>query len=366
MAITLLGHQPIDFTYKENDPCENLSEMCLHYETADNPMFQIKNTDVNRMFVTIQGTGSTDFPETLIPNSMREISGEFYTYTVDFDGLGITEGCFVICVYESENLVTNGTFTSNLDGWTTNGSWEWDAGYAQYLTETGFGLLTQDILTIGGTYIIGFDIVEVDEEVGTVILSGAEGSPSYNTAESHVFTGEVTSTFLEFQPDTDEAAIDNVFVYSLNPNDATLISCSPCINVQETQPECLLLMTAENDNNALNFAWDGLILKARIDAKLAKVEYDEDTEDLDDSSGDHITTYFDGKKNRFLQIDPAPIFIHDFLFMCKGVDTFKIAGVEYSIVDKYPSIIWNKGEKEGTAELKVRKKNYKLNKTNCG
>lgn len=121
MAITLLGHQPIDFTYSENGECENLSDMCLHYETTDNPMFQIKASDNSVPLVTIQGIGETDFDQVSI-SPISQGNG-FFTYQLNFEELGITDGCFEICVYEgsqsSGNLVTNGTFGSSLTGWIT-------------------------------------------------------------------------------------------------------------------------------------------------------------------------------------------------------------------------------------------------------
>jgi hypothetical protein len=119
MAITLLGHQPIDFTYKENAPCERISDFCLQYETADNPQFQIKGDGETGVIVTIQGTGNTDFEEIAIPNSMLDVNGDYYTYTLNFEELGITEGCYILCVYvpEGDNLVSNGNFASDLTNW---------------------------------------------------------------------------------------------------------------------------------------------------------------------------------------------------------------------------------------------------------
>lgn len=116
MAITLLGFQPIDFTYKENDPCENLSTMCLQYETADNPMFQIRANGGDAPLVTIIGVGNTSFNEASLTPT---ITGEFYTYEVNFQDLGITEGCFEICVYNpiGSNVVTNGMFNTDLTDW---------------------------------------------------------------------------------------------------------------------------------------------------------------------------------------------------------------------------------------------------------
>jgi hypothetical protein len=119
--ITLIPHQPIDFTYKENGACENLSDMCLQYEIGDNPQFQIKNTSGTAPLVTISGTG---LEETNIPPDLYVISGDYYTYTLNFSELGISSGCFDLCVYEissgiGSNLITNGDFASDLSGWTS-------------------------------------------------------------------------------------------------------------------------------------------------------------------------------------------------------------------------------------------------------
>lgn len=247
--------------------------------------------------------------------------------------------------------------------------WIWYSGKACLFSGDPGDMILQVVSQTAGTqYVIKFTISGRTQ--GKLRLENYEETHEFTENQTYAVLGTAINGTLVFTGELDEdenlfdGCIDGVEVYSLSSQ--TSIACSPCINVNESQDECLLLMTAENDNNALGFGWDGLTLKARIGAKFAKVEYDENSEDLDDNGGDRITTYFDGKKNRSLQISAAPVFIHDFLFMCKGVDSFKINGVEYVIIDKYPSITWNKSEKEGTVELKVRKKNYKLNKTNCG
>ncbi len=246
--------------------------------------------------------------------------------------------------------------------------WIWYGGKACFFSGNEGDMILQPIsMDVGTQYIIKFTITGMTQ--GVVKINNFEEVNEFTEDGTYATLGTAINGILVFTAELDEdddlfyGCIDQVEVYSFSSQVATV---SPCISVQTTQPECLLLMTAENNNNALNFKWDNLILKARIGAKFAKVEYQEDSEELDDNGGDHIATYFDGKKNRLLQIEAAPIFIHDFLFMCKGVDTFKIGGVEYVIIDKYPTIVWNKAGTEGTAELKVRKKNYKLNKTNCG
>jgi len=63
----------------------------------------------------------------------------------------------------SQNLVTNGTFNTNLNGWsqTIYNSWEWSnthSGSAHYTGLDENGMLYQNILTIGTTYNITFNL----------------------------------------------------------------------------------------------------------------------------------------------------------------------------------------------------------------
>lgn len=247
--------------------------------------------------------------------------------------------------------------------------WIWYSGKACLFSGNPGDMILQVTSQVAGSqYVIKFTITGMTQ--GKIRLNNYTETHDFEENGTYAVLGTAQNSTLVFTGELDDdgnlfnGCIDVIENYSFSSQ--TSIACSPCVNVEAEQDECLLLMTAENVNNALGFGWSGLTLKARIGAKFAKVEYDENAEEIDDNSGDRITTYFDGKKNRNLQIEAAPIFIHDFLFMCKGVDTFKIGGVEYAIIDKYPQITWNKGETEGTVELKVRKKNYKLNKTNCG
>lgn len=248
--------------------------------------------------------------------------------------------------------------------------WIWYSGKACLLSGNPGDMILQVIAQNPGTqYVIKFTISGMTQ--GMLKLDNYTEVHEFEENGTYAVLGTAQNGTLVFTGENDDngdlfdGCIDSVEVYSFASQET--LSCSPCINVASDLDSCLLTITAENNNNALNFGWDGLTLKARIGARFARAEYLDNKEAFDDNAGDHIVTYFDGKKNRDLLIDPAPIFIHDFLFMCRGVDTFKINGVEYSLVDdKYPAIVWNKSLKEGTVELKVRKKNFKLNKTNCG
>jgi hypothetical protein len=121
--ITLLSHQPIDFAYNLQS-FEELSANCLQYQTSDVAMFQFKNTqDGCGFLVGIRPSGSTSTP-TEITKDYYNVSGNFVTVSVDFTALGLTSGCYELCLYEvcrnaATNIITNGTFNTDLTDWVT-------------------------------------------------------------------------------------------------------------------------------------------------------------------------------------------------------------------------------------------------------
>lgn len=122
MAIQLIGHQPIDFTYSL-DGCEQLSDQCIHYQTGDKPMFQFRNTigDTCGFLIFIRNTDGTAAKQI----TDYTIQGEYITATIDFNSLFLEAGCYEIALYEicslyGSNVVVNGDFTSDLSGWTVS------------------------------------------------------------------------------------------------------------------------------------------------------------------------------------------------------------------------------------------------------
>lgn len=120
--IQLIEHQPVSFSYNLQS-CEVLSDNCLHYQTDDVAMFQFKNTqDGCGFLVGIRESGSTSTP-TEITKDYYTVSGNFVTVSIDFTALGITQGCYEICLYEvcteGSSIITNGRFNTDLTGWVT-------------------------------------------------------------------------------------------------------------------------------------------------------------------------------------------------------------------------------------------------------
>lgn len=248
--------------------------------------------------------------------------------------------------------------------------WTWYSGKACLLSGSEGDMILQTISQLAGNqYVIKFDILGMTQ--GKLKLNNYEEKLEFTEDGSYAVLGTALNSTLVFTGELDgngelfNGCIDNVAAYQFSTFQS--IACSPCINVQAQQDECLLVFTVSDTGTNLGFDWSDLELKARIKARFAKGDYDTRKESFDDNGGDYIITYFDGKKNKSLLVDAAPGYIHDFLYMCMGVSSLLINGVEYNFVDDdYPSITWNKTLTEGTVELRIRKKNYKLNKTNCG
>lgn len=198
MAITLIGHQPIDFTYAENSPCETLSDHCLQYEVGDNPMFQIRNSGSSALLVTIQGVG-TDYPERSIPPALMGVSCEFYTYTLNFEELGIESGCFQICVYEIDqpgtNRITNGNFTNDLSGWTVEDALVLDILSFINPTTSGSDDGEVTLIATGGSGIYTYSIDGVTYQASDTFTDLPYGTYTFYVRDSRNVVTTIEFTF---------------------------------------------------------------------------------------------------------------------------------------------------------------------------
>ncbi len=143
---------------------------------------------------------------------------------VDEDGFCYT--CLNSC---DNNLILNGTFETNLAGWTqigAQGNWVWSAGKARYIGVDEQTKLAQDILEVGKTYNISFDLYR-DESLCTeyhnVIVYAGDTTQTI-TASGNVsiqMTATDNTTFAIQGNDScggtpcDCMQIDNVCVYEI-------------------------------------------------------------------------------------------------------------------------------------------------------
>jgi hypothetical protein len=249
-------------------------------------------------------------------------------------------------------------------------AWSFSGGKACFSAGSAGDMLVQsDIMTIGQNYVLMFDVSSTTQ--GKLVIEGIDGTYEFTEDGTFSIYGTATHTSLFFIAQSSssllfDGCIDNLYLYTASGLVPTYTS--PALNVM-TQDDSLVLLEASNETDALNFLWEGtsLSLSTRIKSKFQKVSYETKLETDNDSSGERIVHYFDGQKIRYWQVDPVPVYIHDFLYLCIALDNVYINDVPYVIVeDTLPEIEWNKKQTEGTVEMKVRKRTAKLNKSNCG
>jgi len=123
-----------------------------------------------------------------------------------------------------DGLVTNGTFDTDLTGWTnTSGAWSAGGGLASVTTTTGVADLDTNVpTTVGKAYLI---IADVTVTAGSILIRRV--SPNTATAYSSVsgqlsiaFVAGSTSTPIGTRANTNtQATIDSISVFELDAND---------------------------------------------------------------------------------------------------------------------------------------------------
>ena len=133
--------------------------------------------------------------------------------------------------FHFDNLVTNGTFDTDLSGWADpNSGWSQSGGAAVMASTGDYKPLTQDLgLVAGETYVITFDVTAITGVMKVALDSASPGisNTSINTFSatgSHAFTvtPEAGETYLVISrnvPTTSSVTIDNISVYTSDGTD---------------------------------------------------------------------------------------------------------------------------------------------------
>jgi len=122
------------------------------------------------------------------------------------------------------NLVTNGTFDTNLSGWTTNGSdWVWSSGTASHAVGNTSPLYQTLTISTSEVYKVTFDVSGLT--AGRVTAAVSSSDNSFNTGGngtfSFYFKVSNTNVNLSFTPtSTFNGKIDNVVVKQVGTTDS--------------------------------------------------------------------------------------------------------------------------------------------------
>jgi hypothetical protein len=145
-------------------------------------------------------------------------------------------------ICSNPNLIINSTFTSNLNGWNPGylNGWEWSpahGGSAHYIGRDQYDILSQDVLTLGNTYDITFDLWCGNPNV---VIKALAGHAEYNTQVSsgymqvHAILTCTDNTIFGIQAyDAAGEPFDTVFVDNVNVSihcpqfTTTTTTCNP-------------------------------------------------------------------------------------------------------------------------------------------
>jgi hypothetical protein len=110
-------------------------------------------------------------------------------------------------------LVTNGDFSSGSTGWAVQGGWTFAGGKATNDGTNDWSLQQTNLVTVGKTYSISFDVIDYVSGNISVGLNSGGGSTAVSANGSYVVTETATETYFKGYPrSTFVGSIDNVSV----------------------------------------------------------------------------------------------------------------------------------------------------------
>ncbi len=296
-------------------------------------------------------------------------------------------GCFYVDVDQitdpNEELerISNGTFTGSTD-WTFGTNWILSSGAALFTGASGDGNLSQTSLAYdlskGVNYTVTFEIptgFSITGAFDALLMDG--GVEVLNLGNfsgiglKSVDTGVMTSKCdeIRFVPtaESNNFSIDNVSILK-NTTEEQFHYRTDCYSLADSF-DCTVKLSGTNLDNAFNIDFNGLLYSPmiRVAGELMHPKFEVDKEDEEDSAGISSTLYFKSEASRNLFLYQLPPYLHDFIRLLIGYDTFKVDDETYVTKsgDYEPEYERQLGKVPdlGNAEIEVRpKEDFNVNK----
>ena len=298
-----------------------------------------------------------------LPTSAFDFSDGYFTCSIDWEDLSISEGCRKIVVIDpcpcSQRGVTALDFTTSTFEWSSNAAWNISGGSAVYNGSTQELTSLLNVLCSGLDYKVTFTVsgmggneefsVGLGSTFGTTITSNGTYTQTITSNGSRIaLRGNSTSGTQTF-------TVEDMEIEEVVPSS---ILQSNTIQVAETLNCGTLEMAICNDSDALGFGFANTGFKPtmRIPASLNRSNYPMERLSYDNSRGRKSTYYGRLRKAQELGFD-AKEFMHDFAALFGLADHFYIDGSEYFVEDdEYPSISWGEFDDVGGVTINVSKK----------
>lgn len=274
-----------------------------------------------------------------------------YSYLWSDMGL-LYDGCYKIVVFgstEGENLINNGTFNTNLNGWTADPEWTWLSGKAHLNDPLTVGpLLTQSSIptTTGQIVRLTFTVSNLASgsmdcffeatQLGSFTVDGFfNGTYTFDLV---VPSGTSVVSFSSFGSNT-VGDIDNV---SLVVVSCAEVALSQCYKLATEHPcETKLLSWTNEDTNGFNYPYYYFYNATnsygfqwmRVECDLRNAKYPGEAEKYIDSGGNNILYLGNVRKLKDFIVGMIPEYMHDALANGFKHKAFYIDDVRYTFED---------------------------------
>lgn len=298
-----------------------------------------------------------------LPTSAFDFSDGYFTCSIDWEDLSITEGCRKIVVVDpcpcSQRGVTALDFTTSTFEWSSNAAWTISGGTAVYNDSTTELTSLLNVVCSGTEYNVTFTVSGM---TGNEEFSVGLGSTYGTTITSNgTYTQTITANGSRIALRGNSTSGTQTFTVSDMSIEATSFAdflLSNEIKLAETLNCGTLEMAICNDSDALGFGFanTGFRPTMRIPASLNRSNYPMERLSYDNSRGRKSTYYGRLRKAQELGFD-AKEFMHDFAALFGLADHFYIDGSEYFVEDdEYPSISWGEFDDVGGVTINVSEK----------
>lgn len=315
----------------------------------------------------------------------RTVSGNYLTYSVDWNALGITSGCYKFCILDP-CLNTNGQFNEWVDGINPTEVNSGESGFYvnpdyqnfYYLDadQTGYGYLEYFTEAPANCYSICFTIGAETAGAKFKIINGTTQSGWYESPGSFCYQiSNYNPAFplkLYFESAYNDEAIHQVYINELSMKVcADSLVCNCCSTpIKIGSYDCTHVVKSYCDKDALGFRFcnSDFVPQIRLSSKLVRASYTSERESFEDSMGNKNTIYYKRRRSKNFRVDPAVAeYVHDYLSTLAGYDHMFIDDREYFVDDdeyqvSYPS----RNDIEAIVSINVSEKIQLVENKNCG
>jgi len=291
-----------------------------------------------------------------------DFSGGYFTCFIDWEVIGIPEGCYTLQVIDPCPCAQGGViatdFTTSTFEWQISQGWVIENGTATFSGLSNGSASLLNVLCALTDYEVTYTLTGMSPtESFQVFLGGVGGA--FRTTDG-TFTEQINSggDILRMTGNLIGSANYTVTDFSIRAVEQEVNFTSNTIKLAEAFNCTTLALAMCNDSDAFGFGFanTGFRPLMRIPASLARSSYPMERLSYDNAIGRKATYYARSRKARELGFDGLE-FMHDFAHLWGMADHFYIDDVEYFVEDdEYPSISWAENDDIGGVTIIVSEK----------